>query len=914
MVPYLFQLGISDVYASPIFAAHSDSGSGYDIVDPTSLNPNLGSREDFNSFCAELQQQSMGLILDIVPNHMAAHTSNLWWKDVLENGASSPYAYYFDVEWDPPSRLGATKINWPILGGPYGEVLERQELSLGYSQEGFGVHYFDRALPIDPATYGSIFARLDPCEPADDPVPGLTALIRALPPSTITDSEEVGRRYREKEELKHWIWNLYSTNDCFHRRLDEALRRFNGEPGDPRSFDLLDDLLGQQPYVLSFWKVAREKVSYRRFFDITGLIGVNVEEEQVFEATHALVFELVASGQVTGLRIDHIDGLYDPADYLRRLRNRLPDTYIVVEKILESSEDLSPEWPVSGTTGYDFIDAVDRVMVEPAGLDRLTAAYRAIADEAGVGDVIYEQKKRVIERLFGGEAGSLALHLNLLAEMDRYAKDASPQALRTALIEVTACLPVYRTYTRSFQIRPPDVLQIDRAFLEARRRNHDMSETIWSFVRRVLLLECPPSLSAQQRAQWKQFVQRWQQFCGPVMAKGKEDTAFYLYNRLISLNEVGGRDQSCPLACFHKFSEVRAKSWPQALNAGSTHDTKRGEDARARIHLLAETADTWTSHFKRWQRWNARAKRVVNGAAVPGPNEEYFLYQSMIGACPLDPAAMETFRERLQNALVKAWREAKTLTSWSVPNKEYETAVADFVTTILTPGSENRFLPDFTEFQQRIAAHGAYGSLSRTLLHLTAPGVPDIYQGSELWDLSLVDPDNRRPVDFARRQAMLSQLQPNLGELLGDWPSGAVKQFVIQRALAWRREHAPVFRDGEYIPLAAQGRRAQHIIAYARHSGMEWAVAVAPRFPAALSNSPAPPVGRRVWSNTEIAFPATGPRRWINLFTGETLELPGTNRTAVASVLRSFPVALLTARPDREAGMLPGLVERLLHR
>jgi (1->4)-alpha-D-glucan 1-alpha-D-glucosylmutase len=908
LVPYLNKLGISDVYASPIFRAHSDTASGYDIIDPTSLSPSLGSRDEFIAFCTELQRHDMGLVLDIVPNHMAAHTSNRWWRDVLENGHGSLYAFYFDIEWDPPSRARSAKILWPILGAPYAEALERRELVLTFSEDGFAVQYFDRSLPIDPATYGTIVSRVqlgtpngeETCGPVLEEVSAIGSLIQSLPASTATDAEEISRRYREKEEVKRRLWKLYTTNGCFHSRLAEVIRVFGGEAGDPRSFDWLDELLGQQPYVLSFWQVAREKVNYRRFFDITGLVGVNVEEEEVFRATHALVFELADEGWVTGLRIDHIDGLYDPADYLRRLRERLPDTYIVVEKVLEPKETLSPEWPVSGTTGYDFIDAIGSVMVDSKGLDRITETYRQIAGgEASLADVIYEQKKRVIEQLFAGEAMSLRLHLNLLAEMDRYAKDASPQALYQALVEVTACLPVYRTYTRSFQIRPQDLLQIESAFLEARRRNPQVSETIWNFVRRVLLLECPSSVSNGQRSGWKQFVQRWQQFCGPAMAKGKEDTAFYTYNRLISMNEVGGQNQPRPLEEFHRFAETRARCWPHSLNAGSTHDTKRGEDVRARIDVLAEESEAWTRHVKRWRQWNARCKRVLQGAPVPGANEEYFIYQTMAGAWPLDPAEMPTFQERLQTCLVKAWREAKLHTSWSNPDKEYEGAVADFVATILSAGSENRFLPDFVRFQQRIASYGAFNSLSQTLVRLVAPGVPDIYQGSELWELSLVDPDNRRPVDFEKRQTLLEELMNcEISELLKNWQDGGLKQYVIQKTLVWRRDHAAVFRDGEYIPLEAHGQRAHHVISCGRHAGMAWIIAVAPRFPAGLSRSAGPPIGRRAWANTELSFPATAPRRWSNLFTGEDLELPGTGHAPLAAILRRFPVALLAALPD----------------
>ncbi|SPF52825.1 Maltooligosyl trehalose synthase [Candidatus Sulfopaludibacter sp. SbA4] len=907
LVPYLHRLGISDVYASPIFRARSDQASGYDVADPTSLDPRLGSRDEFLEFSAELKRHDMGLLLDIVPNHMAAHTSNPWWNDVLENGPSSRYAYYFDIEWDPPSHPRSGKMLWPILGAPYAEVLERKEFALRFSADGFAVQYFDRSLPIDPATYGSIIAHMqralagnEGCAPLLEEIAAIGSRIQALPPSTATDAEEIARRYREKDELKRRLWELYAANGCFHTRLDESIRIYNGEAGDPRSFDPLDDLLGQQPYVLSYWQVARERVNYRRFFDITDLVGVNIQEPDVFAATHALVFQLVDEGQVTGLRIDHIDGLYDPAEYLRRLRERLPECYIVVEKILEQKETLSREWPVSGTTGYDFINAVTGVTTDAEGLERIAEIYPQIAGgPASLADVVYEQKKRVIAQLFAGEALSLSLHLNLLAEQDRYAKDASPQGLTSALMEVTACLPVYRTYTRSYQIRPPDLLQIDRAFQEARRRNPQVSETIWNFVRRVLLLDCPSSLPAEHRARWRQFVQRWQQFSGPVMAKGKEDTAFYIYNRLISMNEVGGQDHPWSVEEFRQFAEARARCWPHTLNAGTTHDTKRGEDVRTRIQVLAETPDAWRRSVKRWRRWNARLKRVLNGSSVPGPNEEFFIYQTLVGSWPLDPSDMGAYQERLQAYLVKSWREAKLHTSWSSAEGRYESAVAEFVSTILTPHAENHFLPDFLAFQQRIAAYGAFHSLSQTLLRLSLPGVPDIYQGAELWELSLVDPDNRRPVDFERRQTLLSAFTDcEPVKLLENWRDGAVKQYVIQKVLTCRRENAAVFQGGDYLALEAGGRRADHVMACARHSGMAWVAAVAPRFPARLSRSAGPPIGKRVWADTELGFPVTAPRRWSNLFTGESLEVPGTGRVPLAAILRRFPIALLVAHPD----------------
>jgi len=893
LVPYLDRLGITDVYASPIFHAHSDSASGYDIVDPTRLSPRLGSGEEFMAFCAELKQHGMGLVLDIVPNHMSANSSNMWWKDVLENGPSSPYAHYFDIEWEPPSRSRGGKMLWPILGAPYADVLERSELTLTFSENGFAIRYFERSLPVDPATYGAILSHVP--EAAE-----LMEAIRVLPPSSTTDVEEVTRRRAQAQEIKRRLWSLYTAGDDFKAQLDVCIRTYNGEPGDPRSFDLLDELLDQQPYVLSFWRVAREKVNYRRFFDIADLVGVNVEEPEVFAATHSLIFRLVDEGWVTGLRIDHIDGLFDPADYLRRLRERLPGCFIVVEKILEQEESLCPEWPVSGTTGYDFVNALSSVLVDSAGLDRITREYRRITGtEAAFADVVYNQKKKAIERLFAGEAHSLSLHLNLLAESDRHAKDASPQELQAALLDITASLPVYRTYTRSFQIRSEDLRQIDQALRGARQRNPKVSDTVWNFVRRVLLLDCPPSLNAEQRAGWKQFVQRWQQFSGPVMAKGKEDTAFYIYNSLLSMNEVGGLEKPWTVGEFHRFAETRAKNWPHTMNAGTTHDTKRGEDVRARIHVLAEMPELWARCVKRWQRWNARCKHVLHGVSVPGPNQEYFIYQTLLGAWPLDPNEMDSFRERVQKVLVKSWRESKLYTSWSDPDTEYENAVAEFVDTILAPVAENHFLPDFVKFQARVAAAGACLSLANTLVRLTAPGIPDIYNGAELWELSLVDPDNRRAVNFAARHAQLESLAGRgIPDLLTNWQCGAVKQYVIQQTLNLRRRQPDVFRTGEYIPVEVVGPQADRVIAFARHSGMAWSIVVVPRFPAKLVRAPGLSLDKRPLANVEVTFPESGPRHWSNLFVGKNLEVPASGRMGVAHILGSFPVALLSALPD----------------
>jgi len=761
LVPYLSRLGISDLYASPIFKARRGSSHGYDVTDPTSLNPELGTEKSFKALTRELGQQGMGLLLDIVPNHMAAIPENPWWRDVLDKKQNSPFAAFFDMDW------------------------------------------------------------------------------------------------------------------------------------------------------LSFGGTRGKSTGHRRFFDIGDLIGIRVEDIPVFEATHSLVFRLIANRQVTGLRIDHIDGLYDPLEYLLRLQQHIketgknPDFYIVVEKILSSDEAIPEEWPVFGTTGYDFVNMVNALFVDNRGAQDLDKIYsRFTGSQVTFDDVVYEKKRQVINELFPSEMKALGRRLAYLAHQNSRITNLSPEALTKAITEVTACLPIYRTYIRTIEVSARDKLYLERALEEARRRNQDMDAVTLDFLKRVLTLDFPHSYTSEQKETWLSFVLRWQQLTGAIMAKGFEDTALYGYNHLVSLNEVGGDPGSSGMSVddFHRWNLSRLASWPHTLNTTSTHDTKRSEDVRARINVLSEIPQEWEKHLIRWHQWNQPKKCKVNGMFVPEENIEILIYQTLLGAWPLFPDEVSEFKERLKAYMVKAVREAKVYTSWLSLDSDYESALIAFLESILETAKQNEFLEDFLPFEKQIAFYGAINSMAQVLLKITLPGVPDFYQGMELWDFSLVDPDNRRPINFERRKELLEELiqQEDKGQkalvqqVLNSWEDGRVKLYVTYKALNIRNSYKDLFRSGEYIPLKVEGQKQEHVCALARRQGETWVIIAIPRLMTKLTDTGKLPVGREVWGSDLLLLPRGAPERWLNIFTVETLEVSSTGKgIALYSVLNTFPVALL---------------------
>src|SRR6266849_6397822 len=854
IVPYLRALGVSDVYASPYFQAGANSLHGYDITDHNKLNAAIGSQADYDAWIAELHAHGMGQVLDFVPNHMGiAEAGNKWWADVLENGPSSMYAPYFDIDWRPLKSDLRDKVLLPILTDQSGRVLERAELQVYFEEGAFYLAYRNQKVPIAPGTYRFVLemALEYLAEYKDEEFYAefqsiLTAL-EYLPRRTETDPEKIAERAREKEIVKRRLERRCQEAPQVQRAIEKALAKINGRPGDPRSFDWLDELLNAQSYRLAFWRVAAEEINYRRFFDVNDLAAIRMELPEVFDAAHQLVVDLVRTGAVTGLRIDHPDGLYLPKEYLEALQRRCAKTlgiplpkdgravYMIAEKILSGAEKLRSDWPLHGTTGYDFANQVAGVFVDASAEADMTRTFlRFIGHTMHLGHLVYAKKRLVMRLALANEVEVLGNMLDRLSEKNRWYRDLTFEALARAVRETIACFPVYRTYLAPGQpVSDEDRQVIERAIASAKRRNPGMEESIFNFLRDILLFRFPENLDAQAREEHMHFVLKFQQFTGPIMAKGLEDTVFYIYNRLAALNEVGGEPQQFGLSvdAFHERNLDQHRTWPATLLATSTHDTKRSEDVRARMVAISEIPELWRRSLQRWRLANRRWKSTINDAEAPDASEEYLLYQTLLGTWPIQPsgepegAATAEYIARIQAYMAKALHEAKLNTSWIQPNEAWDAAMRDFIGKTLGSPPRNKFLPGFLPVAQEIARLGAINSLTQTLLKLTLPGVPDIYQGNEIWDYSLVDPDNRRPVDYNRRREMLDALlaaTPN--ELIRNWPDGRIKMFLTQRVLQFRREHVDLFQRGEYLPLAVNGTLAESCVSFARVLAGKWIV------------------------------------------------------------------------------------------
>ncbi|MEJ2007024.1 MAG: malto-oligosyltrehalose synthase [Acidobacteriota bacterium] len=931
LVPYLHELGITHLYASPRFKAGRGSSHGYDIADPMRINSELGTEREFDELVHKLKSYGMGLLLDIVPNHMMASSENPWWMDLLENGPGSEYSGYFDIDWHPGTGkatfLQDNKVLLPVLGDLYGNVLEAQELNLRLDENGFYIRYFEHRFPLNPSTYRPI---LEHClevaratgngnSPVIEEMSRVLDAVKRLPSHTSPDQSHQGNREAHKW-IKHRLWEIYHHSPALKQCLDNTLRFFNGIQGDNKSFVALDRLLANQAYRLAYWKMSAEEINYRRFFDINELVGLRVEDPRVFDDRHRLIAEIAKKEDVIALRIDHVDGLYDPPHYLERLQavmsaengsHNVLNRYVVVEKILGRDEPLPKDWPVAGTTGYDFLNAANGLFVDPNGFRALEKDYhRFVHSDLSYSDICYTRNKQVIRQLFAGELAASGHALAKLAAQDRHARDLPLKELVRAFVEVTACLPVYRTYIRNFTISARDRAYLDWTLNAARRRTSpdEISDAAFDFLRRVLLLDPPPYAVAQRKA-WLRFIMQWQQFTGPVMAKGLEDTASYVYNSLISLNEVGGdslrEKPPYDVEAFHAFNRSRLAGWPLTMNTSSTHDTKRSEDVRARISVLSEIDKVWLPSLHRWSKFNKPHKTVLNGQRVPDANEECLLYQVMLGAWPLDSAEETAFIERLVAFMLKSLREAKVHTSWINPDARYESAVESFVRNSLASTVENRFMEDFHELRKRVAFWGYLNSLAQTLLKIASPGIPDFYQGTELWDFSLVDPDNRRPVDFEKRVHQIEELKSRevqaLGDLLKDlvsnWQDGRIKLYLTRKALNFRLARHELFASGDYIPLAGMGRRKEHLVAFARRRKKQWAIIAVPRLVAGLFRKRKPTPPGSAWPALKIALPEDCPKKWRNVFTSETVlsrrVTGGQEALLLNRMFQTFPAVLL---------------------
>ena len=860
LVPYLHALGVSHLYSSPILRARAGSEHGYDVIDPGAIDPQRGGEEGFAALSAALAEHGMGLLLDVVPNHMAASPENPWWRDLLARGPASPHARVFDVDWEAPGLEG--KVLLPVLGEPYGEALERGDLQLVLEGGEASVAYHEHRFPLSPETAAEA----------------------------------------------------------------EVLASHAGSPGHA---DALDRVLARQRYRLAWWRLGSEHLDYRRFFDVHELAGVRVEDPAVLEETHRRVLELWRSGRLHGLRIDHVDGLRDPEGYLRRLRDLLTGAvrgdadaavespYVVVEKILAGDEELPDGWACHGTTGYEAMNAINGLFVEPAGLAALDRVYRA---RAGVAErfpaMRAARKRQVLAELFGAEVGRLVRALADLAAAHRVARDLPLASLRDALVEVTACLPVYRTYADERGPSAADAARLDQAFAQARGRadTDPVLPRALDFLEQVLHLRPPPELAAR-RGEWLDFVRLWQQTSGAVTAKGLEDTALYVHARLIALNDVGGEPPGIEppgnAGAFHERNRRRRERWPAALTCTSTHDSKRSEDVAARIDVLSEIPAEWEKRLARWTELAAPHRRALaDGRVAPDATEELFLYQTLLGAWPLAEEEWPPFVERMEAYVRKALREAKRSSSWLAPDEAYEEAAIGFARELLEAGKESAFLTDFRELVERVAPFGAWGSLAQLVLKVASPGVPDFYQGTELWDLSLVDPDNRRAVDFARRRELLAELQRRhreedraalLAALLAEWRDGRVKLYTTWRALEARRADPELFLRGDYQVVTPEGARARNQVAFARRHEGRWLLAVVPRWLTGIVGAQQPPVGASVWADTWLPLPEGAPARWRDAIGEGACESEGGRLTA-GSVLAAFPVALLVGRERPGSG------------
>jgi (1->4)-alpha-D-glucan 1-alpha-D-glucosylmutase len=955
LVPYLAQLGITHCYASPILRARLGSQHGYDIIDHNHLNPEIGSESEFRQFVAELKSRGMGLIVDTVPNHMGVgHGDNPWWQDVLQNGRTSVYADFFDIDWSPLTPQLQNKVLIPILGNPYGEDLEAGNIKLAFENGKLVAKYFDTVLPIDPQTFPLVLAPLHNGggnghgQDALPELESLTAALGRLPVNSTTDPDEVLRRQRELPELTSRLQTLWQDSPGVRTYIERALKSINGTPRDPSSFDALHTLLEKQAYRLAFWRVSGEEINYRRFFDINDLVGLRMENPRVFAETHKLIRRFLAEGLISGLRIDHPDGLLNPAEYFMRLQRlcaasrclgaepRSPAAadgieldihaavseappeqqaplYLLIEKILERGEHLHPEWQVDGSVGYDFANLVNGVLIDHRHAAFFTKLYHRVIDvTVQVDRLIYESKKLVMRRALASEVNVLTHMLNEISNGDRRARDFTRGVLREAIRETIAFFPVYRTYIdERGRVSDDDRKYIEEATRLAQRHNGTIAAAAFDFVRHILLLENGDNegtLYGYQRKLY--FTLKFQQLTGPVMAKGLEDTACYIYARFISSNEVGGTpaEFGLPVSEFHRSNQERAERWPASMLATSTHDTKRSEDVRARLNVLSEMPSAWATQVMKWRRIN-RGRKVAlhDGRIVPDNNEEYFLYQTIIGAWPLQmptEEAREEFVRRIQQYIDKALHEAKVNLSWLNPNPEYVGGMNTFIERILAPryrGKLNLFWDSLQKFLPPVMYFGAMNSLSQVLLKLTCPGVSDVYQGQEMWDFSLVDPDNRRPVDFELRARAAMELREwatthgeasACRELLNDYRDGRLKLWVTMQALNLRRRQPDLFRRGSYMPLHVSRGHEEHVVTFARAYGSQAVIVAAPRLSYTLMKGrEEAPLGA-VWGDTELELPSQiHGRRLRNVMTGESFD--GRESLLCRELFALFPLALL---------------------
>ncbi len=938
IVPYLKKLGIGDVYLSPIFEARPHSMHGYDVARHDRLNPELGGEETFKPLTAALRERDMGLLLDTVPNHMGVGNDSVWWQDVLENGRASEYSGYFDIDWEPLKPELKNKLLLPILGCQYGEALEAGQLQVKFEDGRALIAYFDHLQPIAPRTLPMVFPKE---RDAEFGVPaGFRRLLDELTDLPLHESTGAGEVLKRREQLKALKPRLTEAlrEKALQPALEKAAKAINGTEGDARSFDALHELLEVQPYRLAFWRTSSEEINYRRFFDVNDLVGLRMENPEVFAKTHSLIRKLLAEKDVTGLRIDHCDGMFNPRVYLERLQqlfvaaqcaggvesdaeatpsgieksvldvtkghdwtNGALPLYCVVEKILEPGENLPRVWAVQGTSGYDFVHFANQFFIQPKNKGRFSAIYSEfIGGGVNPVQVIYESKRSVMQTSLSSETRVLANLLSQLARHDRRVRDFTDNLLEAVIRETIACFPIYRTYIdERGRYSEADTKTIRTAIRTAKRRNAGIDASAFDYLERMLLLNGRGGGDAERDEAQLYFALKFQQLTGPVMAKGVEDTSFYVYFRFLSSNEVGSAMDAFGLKpeVLHKASAERQQNTPHTMLTTSTHDTKRSEDVRNRLNVLSEMPDAWAGQVKHWAEANAVHKTTLDdGTVAPDANEEYMIYQTIVGAWPWLKQDQEGFAERVKEYMAKALSEGKVNVSWVNPRPEYTEAVQTFVDRLLTPGQKGgatAFVTELERFLEPVKVHGAVNSLAQMVLKAASPGVPDFYQGTEMWELSLVDPDNRRPVDYGAREKALDALAAMAPleaakDVLGTLTDGRVKLLAMQKTLAVRNALRASFDKGAYTPLEVSD--TEHAFAFMRGTDV---LAVLPRFTYTLTDSKAElPLGGD-WAEMRVTLPADAAGTWVNAFTGEKAEFRE-GQLGMEQVFANFPVAVFT--------------------
>ena len=911
LLPYLEALGIDGIYCSPIFECASSHG--YDVTNPNRLNPDLGTMEEYEEFCSQLKKRGLKQVLDIVPNHMGIKEGkNEWWLSVCQYGPDSPYGEFFDINWKPEKKELENKILLPILNNHYHYILEDQKLTLIW-KDGFWICFYNYRLPITPHTYYLILECLvdtlsAPTESNEREWAECLAIYHELKRIEVEEKNKI-----TKFELqKQCLIALYNRSEYVRFRFDQVITLLNGEKGDAKSFDLLHELLERQFYRLSYWGVAGQEINYRRFFNVNELVAIHIENEKVLNTHHNWIFELIQDQKVQGLRIDHPDGLYDPAQYFERIQAKEP-SFVVVEKILNFKEALPENWNVEGSVGYEFLNLLNGLFIQNQSEEKFDQIYENfIGNEIDFTDLLYKRKRSFIIWHMASEVNFLGSLLYKLAEKSRYYRDFTRIDLTQAVLHVMACFPVYRTYiTSKDAVSKKDKACVTQAIEMAKTKAPEIDPSVFQYLKSLLLFEYE-HLGPEEISCATDFVLRFQQLTGPVMAKGLEDSVCYIYNRLISLNEVGGN-----LECFgysksefHQFNKEKLAKWPFGFLASSTHDTKFSKDVRMRINVLSEMPQKWQEHVSLWKSLNKKYKKPSKEGLAPDNNTEYYIYQMLIGIWPLSKEEYTSldFKERIWQCLLKIIREAGLHTSWRLPNDDYEKATKEFLYSLITPAPENEFFDSFLQFQQEVAHYGSWNSLCSLVLKIGSCGIVDIYQGNEHWSYCLVDPDNRRSIDYEKLSAILKSI-PQFEDLEAQTQFASLafsqsnyqklKLYVTSCGLNYRRAHKELFLEGEYIPLRVHENMGGNVVAFMRKHAQQIAIVVTGcYFSQLVSHDRELPLGESCWATADLALPDDlEVREFVDIFTGKTLKVQMRNKVPIlllSEIFEYLPFAILT--------------------